>query len=88
MVEDSFAAAQALFISKIKEESSAFALARLLILSHATSMDGELRMSSNLAWAVSNVSTISSVLSKAETADKHLAPSLATTAKTNGTSVV
>ena len=85
MVVDSFAAAQALFINKIKEESSSFPLARLLIFSHATSTEGEFRMSSNFCCAVSNVSTISSVLSKAETADKHLAPSLAPAAQPNDT---
>lgn len=63
MVVDCFAEAQALFINKTNEESSSFALARLLILRHATSTDGEFRISSNLAWAASNVSTVSNVLS-------------------------
>lgn len=63
IVSDSFADAQALFIKRINEESSCFALARLLIFSQAASMEGELRISSNLDWAVSRVSTISSVLS-------------------------
>lgn len=78
MVGESFADAQAPLINRIKEESSSFALARLLILSHAASTEGEFKMSSNFAWAVSNVSTVSKVLSKALTADKHLAPSRAT----------
>lgn len=77
MVGDSFAEAQALFISRIKEESSSLAFPRLFILAHAASMEGESNISSNLAWAASNVSTVSIVLSKAPTADKHLAPSLA-----------
>uniref|UniRef100_A0A2P2KN19 Uncharacterized protein At4g37920ic n=1 Tax=Rhizophora mucronata TaxID=61149 RepID=A0A2P2KN19_RHIMU len=83
IVDDSFAAAQVLFISRIKEESSSFALARLLIFSHATSTEGELSISSNLAWAASKVSTLSSVLSKALTADKHRAPSLATASRSS-----
>lgn len=81
MVADSFAAAQAPFINRIKEESSSFALARLFIFSHAASIEGEFKMSSNLAWAMSNVPTISRVLSKALTADKHRVPSLATAAQ-------
>lgn len=80
---DSFAAAQVLFINRINEESSCFALARLLIFSHAASTEGELRISSNLAWAASNVSTLSSVLSKALIEDKHRAASLDTAAQTN-----
>lgn len=63
MVVDSFAEAQALFIRRIKDESSSFAFARLLIFSHASSTEGEFRISLNLAWAESNVSTISIVLS-------------------------
>lgn len=77
MVADSFAAAQAPFINRINEESSSFALARLFIFSHAASIEGEFRISSNLAWAMSNVPTISKVLSKALTAAKHRVPSLA-----------
>ncbi|KAF1861873.1 hypothetical protein Lal_00026348 [Lupinus albus] len=46
---DSFALAQALLINNIKEESSSLDFARLLILSQATSIEGELRISSNLA---------------------------------------
>jgi hypothetical protein len=41
-------------------------------------MEGELRILSNLACAASNVSIFIRVLSYALTADKHLAPSLAT----------
>ena len=81
IVADSFAADQAPFINRIKEESSSFALARPFIFSHAASIEGEFKMSSNLACAMSNVSTISRVLSKALTADKHRVPSLATAAQ-------
>lgn len=81
MAVDSFADAQAPFINRIKDESSSFALARLLIFSHATSIEGEFKMSSNFFWAASNEPTISSVLSKALTADKHRAPSRATAAQ-------
>uniref|UniRef100_A0A7C9B6K2 Uncharacterized protein n=1 Tax=Opuntia streptacantha TaxID=393608 RepID=A0A7C9B6K2_OPUST len=63
MVVESLAFAHALFINNINEESSCFPLARLFIFSQAISIDGELSISSNLAWAVSNVSTISRVLS-------------------------
>jgi hypothetical protein len=77
IVVDSFALAQALLINNINEESSSFAFARLLIFLQATSMEGELRISSNLACAASNVSIFIRVLSYAPTADKHLAPSLA-----------
>lgn len=86
IVVDSFALAQAPFIKRINDESSSFAFARLLIFSHATSIDGELRISSNLACAVSNVSTLSRVLSYALTADKHLVPSLAIAAQQIGQS--